>query len=130
MTEAVSIHPTKGSDGLDEQLRTSLSDVDAEEFEQRVEQYGFNSKSEAARFFINIGMKSIVQNDPRDPQSTNDSIESEEEYDHRTIREFVPEGEENSVDVRDELLDKIDGELLNICMEDPEITVDNFQVYR
>lgn len=130
MSEKIGIRPTEGSEGVDQPLTFSISDVDMKEFEEKMEQYGFAKKSRAARYFLNIGMKSIAQNDPRNTRSNNEPTKSGDSYRPVTIREFIPEGKENSLDIRDELLSEIEGDLLDICRNDPEITVDNFQVYR
>jgi len=47
-----------------------------------------------------------------------------------TIREMVPEGEDNAVDVRNELPQMIESDLLDIVDQDPEINRSSWEVYR
>jgi hypothetical protein len=94
-----------------------------EELDQIAEELGTGSRSEALRWLIQIGRRSIVQNDPRNQEGTTDSEAT-------TIRDLVPEGEDNAVDIRGELLDIIDEQLLEIIEDDPEIKRDGWEVYK
>ena len=102
-----------------------VEEAQYEEFVEFADTY-FHSKSAAARHLIALGMRSFVQNDPRNMPETPDQQDSSAV----TIRELIPEGEENAVDIRDELLEKIDDQLLEIVNSDPEITLDGWEVYR
>lgn len=94
-----------------------------EELDQIAEELGTGSRSEALRWLIQIGRRSVVQNDPRNKQGTTDGETT-------TIRDLVPEGEDNAVDLRDELLDIIDEQLLEIIEDDPEIKRDGWEIYK
>jgi hypothetical protein len=78
-------------------------------------------------------MRSTVENDPR--HSTEDTESQQEEpqegYQPPTIRELIPKGEENSLDMSDELWEeKLRDEIMDIVSEDPELNRDGFEVYR
>lgn len=96
-------------------------------FEEMIEEYGFRSKSEAARAFLTLGMNVMLDADPREHGT---SYSNSSDYDPVTIRELIPQGSENAVDVRDELIDIIDGKLPEVVQEDPEITQEGWEVYR
>jgi hypothetical protein len=127
MEHNITIDPKKGDGGLDKSINFDM--VNKEEFHEKMDSYGFSTKARAARYFINIGMRSIVENDPR-IESSRSSQAERDNYSPKTIRDFIPEGEENAVDIRDELLEKIEDEILNICREDPEINIDNWEVHK
>lgn len=96
-----------------------------------VEQTAFATRSAAMRSLVMMGIKHYAVEDPR---SQKDNIEVEEQetpFTPVTIRELIPEGKENAVEVGDELWeDAIKSEILDICYEDPKITVDGLEVYR
>ena len=127
MGEEISIKP-RDRDNIDIALQFEI--MNREEFNERMDCYGFTTKAEAARYFINIGMKSIVENDPRNTKNNRSSQDQKSSHSPETIRDFIPEGEDNAVDIRDELLDVIEDEILNICRRDPEINIDNWKVYK
>jgi hypothetical protein len=128
MVENIHLVPKKGDGGLDNRINFDL--VNEEEFHEKMDSYDFVSKAQAARYFINIGMKSIVENDPRNVENNRPSRSGQDNYSPETIRDFIPEGKDNAVDIRDELLDRIEDEILNICREDPAINIDNWEAYR
>jgi hypothetical protein len=76
------------------------SELQIEELEEAAEEFNFASRAEAARYFLNLGIRSFVANDPRNRVSSaqDEAI---------TIRELVPKGEDNAVSIRDELLEII-----------------------
>jgi hypothetical protein len=128
MDRNIVINPTNADGGLDKQLM--FDTLNKEEFHKRMDTYNFSSKAQAARYFINIGMRSIVENDPRNAENSRSSQAERDNYSPKTIRDFVPEGEDNAVDIRDELVDRIEDEILNICREDPEINIDNWEAHK
>lgn len=128
MAENIQIKPKNGDGSLDNRLKFDI--VNGEEFHEKMDSYDFVTKAQAARYFINIGMKSIVENDPRNAENNRSSRPEQDNYFPETIRDFIPEGKDNAVDIRDELLDRIEDEILNICREDPEINIDNWEAYR
>lgn len=128
MAEDIMIKPKSGDESLDEHL--SFDMVNGEEFREKMDSYGFTYKSQAARYFINIGMKSIVENDPRNAKDNRSSRTEQDSYSPETIRDFIPEGRDNAIDIRDELIDKIEDEVLNICRNDPEIVIDNWEAHK
>lgn len=108
-------------------ITTQMNEPDLEVFDELKEKYGFTSRAEAARAFMNLGMKSIVVGDPRNPQSQNDNKKTNAV----TIRELVPKGKENSVSIPDEFCDDIiKNQLIDIVADDPEIKRDGLEVYR
>jgi len=96
-------------------------------FDKLKEQYGFGSDAEAGRCFLKLGMMSVVDNDPR--HST--TLQSSEDFTPITIRELLPEGAENAVDMTDEFWEEIlRDEMMDIVEDDPEIKRDGFGIYR
>jgi hypothetical protein len=96
-------------------------------FDELKEQYNFNSDAEAARSFLFMGMRSVVDNDPRHstPSQAGDG------FSPVTIRQLVPEGPENAVDMTDEFWTQIlRDELVDIVGDDPEINRDGYEIYR
>jgi len=105
-----------------------MTNVDMKKFELLKKEYGFNSKAEAARHFLNIGMMSTIENDPRHRSSTSDKNGID---DSPTIRELIPEGEENAVDITNDFWEEIlRNKMLDIVESDPKIKRDGFEVYR
>lgn len=108
-------------------LKISSSNLNIERFERLKEEYNFTSKSEAARYFLNLGMMSMVETDPRHTGSGG----TDEPFNPVTIRELIPEGKDNSVDISGEFWDEIlRDEMLDIVEEDPEIKRDGYEAYR
>jgi len=111
----------------DDYIYTKLPEPDREMFEELKEQYGFGTYSEAARSFLKLGMMSVIDNDPRHSLTS----ETDSELPPVTIRELIPKGADNSVDITDEFWDQIlRDEMLDIIEKDPEIHRDGFEVYR
>ncbi len=91
-----------------------------EELKEAAEELGL-PRSAAIRHWIEIGRRSTIVNDPRtDPDRASES---------NPIKELIPKGEENSVDLRDELPKLIEDALIDIVDEDDEIKRDGFEVY-
>ena len=98
-----------------------------EELDDLAEDYGFPSRAAFLRCMIRIGMNSLIQNDPvktnRDNKTQSDTAV--------TIRELIPEGEENAVDITNEFWDKIlRGQMLDIVENDPKIERNGYEVYK
>ena len=109
-------------------IGVQMTNVDMKKFELLKKEYGFNSKAEAARHFLNIGMMSTIENDPRHRSSTSDKNGID---DSPTIRELIPEGEENAVDITNDFWEEIlRNKMLDIVESDPKIKRDGFEVYR
>lgn len=110
--------------------RFKVNEIQQEKFKEFQEEYGFSSESAACRFLLELGMNSAIQNDPRDHNHPEEADE-----DVVTIRELIPEGEENKIrlindDDDDALIDVIEDQLLTIVNEDSEVTLDGWEVYR
>lgn len=98
-----------------------------EELEEKVDEYGFPSRAAFLRHMVRLGMNTLVE---QDPVNTNQNT-GDQEGDPVTIRELIPEGEENAVDMTDELWDEIlRDRMLDIVEQDPEIERDGFRIYR
>ena len=97
-----------------------------DEMDEVYEEYGFPSRSAFLRCMVELGIQNLTKDYLQDESDTQDSggIEA------KTIREMVPEGEENAVDVRNELPEMIENELLDIVDQDPEIKRSGWEVYR
>jgi hypothetical protein len=110
-----------------ERLKTELKEPDKDMFDELKEQYGFTHTSQAARCFLKLGMMSAVDNDPRHSTASQPS----EEFSPVTIRQLIPEGTENAVEMTDEFWEQIlRDEMLDIVSDDPEIKRDGFKIYR
>lgn len=122
--ERISITLPKQND----RIYTQLPEPDKEMFDKLKEQYGFAKNAPAARTFLKLGMMSIVDNDPRHSMS---SEADDKGVDPVTIRELIPEGEENAVDITDEFWTEVlRDRIVDIVEDDPEIHRNGFEVYR
>lgn len=98
-----------------------------EEIDEKAEEYGFPSRAAFLRCMLRLGMNTLVE---QDPIKSDYSSEPQEE-DPVTIRELIPDGEENAVDITDELWEDIlRDEMLDIVEQDPAIKRDGFSVYK
>ena len=118
------ISPTKAAN-RDKTAKVSFNKVEWDRFEQLKEEYGFKSNAGAIRYFLNIGMRSIVDTDPRNNTKTADGQSTAPK-----IRDYVPEGRENAVDLKDELPEIIAAEMLDIVEADDQIKRDKFEVWK
>lgn len=126
MSQPVSIRPWPDKQG---NLTVTLSDPQLEEVEKRKEQLNLDSRSEALRYFIQIGMHSVIENDPRNHEGSPTTDTGP------MIRDFVPEGKENSIplvdsDGQETLVDLIEKSLIDIVDEDPQINRDGWDVHK
>lgn len=127
MSKRVQIHPTKSEDRSREQrIAPTINEIEYDRFEELRNQYGFTSDAQAARYFISIGMKSIVENDPRN----NTDQPTKDRESAPMIRDFIPEGKENAIDLFEEVPEEIRNNIIDIVQEDPEIERDKNEVYR
>jgi hypothetical protein len=109
-----------------EKIKVNVPEPDKDTFDELKEQYGFASDSEAARCFLKLGMMSAVDNDPRHSTTS----QSGEEFLPVTIRELIPEGVENAVEI-DEFCEQIlRDKMMDIAIDDPEIKRDGLKLYR
>jgi hypothetical protein len=109
------------------QITAQVPEPDKETFNELKSQYNFASASAAARCFLKLGMMSAVDNDPRHMAAS----QTDEEFSPATIREQVPEGADNAVDMTDEFWEEIlRDEMLEIVTKDPEIKRDGYDIYR
>lgn len=94
-----------------------------------VEKSEFQDRSTAMRSMMLLGMREYTVGDPRKDQNRAET-ESDDEFSPVTVRDLIPEGEENAVSLKDELPDIIDEKMLEIVEEDPEIRRNGWEVYR
>lgn len=97
-----------------------------EELDSLAEEYGFPTRSAFLRCMVRMGMNSLVENEP---------VEANREYKTQrnsvTIRELVPKGEENAVDMTGEFWDEIlRDQMLDIVEQDPEIKRNGYEIHR
>lgn len=90
------------------------------------DEYGFPSRSAFLRSMIELG----IQNLTKEYLQYEDDTRCVSDSEAATIREMIPEGEENAVDVRDDLPEIIEKKLLDIVDDDPEINRSGWEVYR
>jgi hypothetical protein len=109
-----------------EQIRVNVPEPDKNTFDELKEQYGFSSDSSAARCFLKLGMMSAVDNDPR--HST--TLQSGKGFSPVKIRQLIPEGAENAVEI-DEFWEQIlRDEMMDIAIDDPKIKRDGLKLYK
>jgi hypothetical protein len=97
------------------------------ELDDLAEEYGFPSRSAFLRCMIRMGMNSLVENDPVE---TNQSSKTQDDT-AVTIRDLIPEGEENAVDMTDEFWDEIlRDQMLDIVEQDPNIERSGYKIHR
>ncbi|NGM71571.1 hypothetical protein G6M89_21745 [Natronolimnobius sp. AArcel1] len=124
---AFNLQSDADSEPLDDTLHFYTNPATKAEVKERAEELGFSSMSEAARYFLTLGMHAFPETDPR--KKTADS--SDRDYKPLTIREIIPEGEENALSLRNgEVLDKIDKHLADELTRDPKINRDGWEVWR
>lgn len=126
LTAKIQIDPKKAAE-RDTCMNVYLNQLQWERFDELKSQYGFSSSAAAARYFMNVGMLSAVDNDPR--VANNDQDETKDES-APTVREYVPEGRESAVDLKDDLPEIIRDNILDIVDADDEIKRDGFEVWR
>ncbi|RJX47820.1 hypothetical protein [Halonotius pteroides] len=108
----------------------AINKINWELLQQRMDEYGFSAKARAARYFINIGMHSIAENDPRNSSSETENTQSTS-TESVGIENFVPEGKENALNIKDdELVEAIRNNILDIVDDNPELQRDGLEVYR
>jgi len=109
-----------------EQIQTKVPKPDKDMFDELMEQYGFKTYSSAARCFLKLGMMSAVDNDPRHSMTS----QSGEDFSAVTIRQLIPEGSENAVEI-DEFWEQIlRDKMMDIAIDDPAINRDGLKLYR
>jgi hypothetical protein len=106
----------------DAQIQTTLNTAEYRDFRELADSY-FKNEAQAARKLITLGMHAFVEHDPRtqNQESTDNAV---------TIRDYIPEGEKNAVDVREQLIKEIEDDLLDIVSNDPEVTLDGWKAYK
>ena len=99
--------------------------IEWERFEKLKEEYGFGTDSAALRYFVNIGMRATVETDPR-----NNKTAAESQDPAPKVRDYVPEGKKNAVDLKDDLPYIIAENMLDIAEADDKIKRDGFEVWK
>jgi hypothetical protein len=127
MAARIQIDPKNAAEEDGHGLSIYPNHLQWDRFHQLKDHYNFSSNASAARYFLNIGMLSVEKNDPRN----NNSEQADNQSDSApTIREFVPEGRDNAVDLKDDLPEVIRENMLDIVESDPKINRDGFEVWR
>lgn len=111
-------------DPSSQESRVGYTTLEKEELDELAEEYGFPSRSSFLRHMVQLGMNTLVQQDP----TRKTAIQSEDSA--VTIRELIPKGKENAVDVRDELPELIEEQLLDIVDRDTVVEREGWMVYR
>lgn len=106
------------------QITLQTTELHREELEKMTDEIGHpSSRSAVLRSLIELGRHSMAVNDPRNVQQSSDDRAP-------TIREFVPVGKENAVDIKDELPQIIENNLLEVVEDDSKIIRDGWEVYK
>jgi len=99
-----------------------------ERYNKLAEEYGFPSRAAFLRHMVQLGMNTLVEQDPTNKQSSTTTAQNDDPV---TIRELIPEGEENAVDITSEFWEEIlRDEILDIVEQDPEIKRNGFYAYK
>ena len=109
-----------------EKIQVSVPEPDKDTFDELKEQYGFTHDSAAARCFLKLGMMSAVDNDPRHSTTS----QSSEEFSPVTIRQLIPEGAENAVEIDEFWRQTLRDKMMDIAIDDPEIKRDGLKFYK
>jgi hypothetical protein len=110
-------------------LSLDAPEITVERVDKFADEYNFSTRSAALRHLISTGLQAAVMDDPRTPSPTD--TESEDETSESVkLKDFVPVGRANAVDVRDDLIEEIDESLLEAVQKDPDIEMDGWEVYR
>lgn len=119
------IKSTEDADTKDTRIDIKTSEPNKKEIEEKAEQLGFENFSQACRYFINIGMHSFQETDPR-----RDLDEGTSNYTPLTIRDVLPDEKENALNMRDgEVRDAIDELLAEEISQDPKIKQEGWEVW-
>ena len=110
----------------DPDSQVSFRTTRRDELTEIYEEYGFPSRSAFLRCMVQLGIENLTKDYVQKEEKTQNVENSEA----KTIREMIPEGEENAVDVRNELPKMIENDLLDIVDQDPEINRSGWEVYR
>lgn len=110
------------------EVHFEVSDLHKSELDKIPEELNLPSRAAAIRTLVEIGRHTIAENDPR-------NLESQESADQSpTIRSYVPEGKNNAIPIREDseetLLDRIEHDLLDAVIDDPELEKDGWKVYK
>ena len=129
------VHEEPSTERKEVQLRMNSNDgeytqnfksIRREVLDEYAEKYGFPSRSAFMRAMIELGISTLEYSDPRERDS--DSTSEEQGV---TVRELVPEGEENAVDMTNEFWEEIlRDKMLDIVEQDPEINRNGYQIYK
>lgn len=109
-----------------EGIRVSVPEPDKNTFNELKKQYGFTHDSAAARCFLKLGMMSAVDNDPRHSTTS----QSSEEFSPVTIRQLIPEGAENAIEIDEFWNQVLRDKMMDIAIDDPEINRDGLRFYK
>lgn len=110
----------------DPDSQVSFRTTRRDELDEIYKEYGFPSRSAFLRCMVELGIQDLTKEYFQDEDDAQESGDSEA----KTIREMVPKGKENAVDVRNELPEMIENDLLDIVDQDPEIKRSGWEVYR
>lgn len=118
------IKPDGDSQRKSERIEIQAGEVNKKQIDDRIEDLGFPSKAAGYRYFINLGMNAYAETDPR-------NVEAKETdgYTPLTLRDVLPEDKENALDLRDEVLERIEDELLQEAQNDPKIQIEGWNAW-
>lgn len=93
-----------------------------------VEKSNFNNRSAAIRALVVMGMRSFIYDDPRN--NGDSTPEGDRQQNLTPVRDLIPEGKSNSIDLLNELPDKFENKVIDIIEEDPKIKREGLEVWR
>ena len=122
------LKPHEEAEQKSELVSPALSEPTKEELEDFAEDANFGTLSEATRYCLKIGMMAYTETDPRN-KNQNDSS-PQQQYQPLTIRDVLPEDEENAVNIQgDSILERIDDKLLEELQNDPAVKFEGWNVW-
>lgn len=118
------VDPDADTNKKTKSLQIAMTEPNKEKIEKAADELSFNSRSEAYRYFLNLGMHCMIELDPRGSTTNSDG-----EHSPMTVRDVLPDSEDEAIDVRDEVISRIDDRLLEEVQQDPEINQKGWKVW-
>ena len=126
-TATVMIRPDEDSDNFSYQKALKMSTATKKEIDRVADEYGFESQSQAYRYFLTIGAMAVPKLDPRNEDTIPNS--QDDDYHPLTLRDILPETPEEAKDIRDEVIEDFADEVLDEVINDPQINKDGWNAW-
>lgn len=118
------LDPDADSNTKTHNMNVALSEPHIEQIEDAAEELDMSSRSEAYRYFLTLGMRAMIETDPRN------STSSDGGYDSLTLRDILPDSKEEALNLREgEVVEKFDEVLAEEIDNDPKIEMEGWKVW-